>query len=62
MLSEGNGFTKEEVSETYERYVVNEALPELIQRLRESKSPRMKALYEYGISFLLSDIRLISSR
>lgn len=62
MLSMDNGFTKEEVSETYERYVADEALPELMERLKEAKSPRMKAFCEYGISFLLSDTRLISSR
>lgn len=62
MLSEDNGFTKEEISETYERYVVDEALPELIERIAESESPKMKALYSYGVSFLLSDIRLISSK
>lgn len=60
MLSVENGFSKEEVRKIYEEYVVNEALPELSEDIRKSKSRKMKAFYAYGIQYLLSDVRLES--
>lgn len=61
MLVEDHGFSKREISDTYKAYVVEEALPELYELRKKAKSLRMKALYSYGVYFLMSDTRLFDS-
>lgn len=58
ILSKDNGMSESEIWKIYEDYVVYDVLPELTDRIRKSRTQRMKAYYAYWIQYLLSDERL----
>lgn len=58
ILSEDNGFTGKEVSDIYRDYVFQSGFEKLDKQRMDAKTPEMRALYDFQIFAMFSDIRL----
>lgn len=58
ILSEDNGFSKQEVSDIYSDYVSKAGFHTLYEKRRTATTSKMRALYAYQLYLLFSDVRL----
>lgn len=60
MLSEDNGFTKKEVVDIYRDYVFQTGFEKLDKQRTDAKTAEMRALYDFQIFAMFSDVRMYS--